>query len=147
MNKKIFLYILLLSLYLPLFIQCENGDKTIDCFPKSTINYQVNLDLPAYQNLAGINGWAYVPGGPLSGTNGLIIVRKSTYEFIAYDRNAPHICPTANSVLEVKDDIYIYCPEDNAKWILNSGQPLKVASISPKTYPTHLIGNTLYISY
>lgn len=147
MNKKIFQYILFLGFTFLLYIQCENGDKTMDCFPNSSISYQIRLDLPAYQNLASIGGWAYVPGGPTSGTNGLIVVRTGSYEFKAYDRNAPHICPTANSILEVKNDIYIYCPEDKAKWILSTGQPLEVASIPPKTYHAQLVGNTVYISY
>ncbi|MDR1876321.1 MAG: hypothetical protein LBQ84_01710 [Flavobacteriaceae bacterium] len=97
--------------------------------------------------MANISGWAYIDAGPLSGTRGLIIVRTGQYEFKAYDRNAPHICPGTNTTLEVINEIYLYCPEDKAKWILSTGQPLEVADRPPKTYNAQMVGNTVYISH
>ncbi len=129
------------------FSGCENGNKTISCFPSSSINVTVDLNLPQFQNLASIGGWAYIGAGPLSGTRGLVIVRKNQNEFIVYDRNAPHICPTNNSTLEVRSDIYLYCPEDGAKWLLSSGQPMEVSERPPKIYPSQFIGNVVYIAY
>ncbi|WP_435526043.1 hypothetical protein [Chryseobacterium indoltheticum] len=55
-------------------------------------------------------------------------------QFKVYDRNAPHLCPDNNTTLEVKSDNSIFCPKDNATWILISGQPTAVSSLPPKTY-------------
>jgi nitrite reductase/ring-hydroxylating ferredoxin subunit len=146
MIKKLILYVLLISL-LSFFTQCENGNKTISCFPNSSIRYSADLNLPQFQKLAGINGYVYIEAGPLTGTKGLILVKIGPNEFKAYDRNPPHICPGSNTGLVVKDDIYLYCPEDGAKWILTTGQPLEVANRSPKTYNAQLVGNMVIISY
>lgn len=145
MIKKLILYILLIS-QLFFFMQCENGNKTISCFPNSSISYSADLNLPQFQKLSGINGYAYIEAGPLTGTKGLILVRIDAIKFLAYDRNAPHICPGQYTRLEVKDDFYIYCPADGAKWSLTSGQPLEIADRAPKIYNAQLIGNTVIIS-
>jgi nitrite reductase/ring-hydroxylating ferredoxin subunit len=59
-----------------------------------------------------------------------------------YDRNAPHICPENNTTLEVKDNISVVCPKDNATWILITGQPTAGASVPPKTYPYNFDANS-----
>ncbi len=145
MIKKIFPYILLLILSFS-FLQCENGNKTISCFPDSSINVTADLNLPQFQKLASVGGWVYIDAGPLSGTRGLILVRTGLYEFKAYDRNAPHICPGENTTLKVENEIYLYCPEDGAKWILRNGQSLEVTSTPPRSYHTQFSGSIVYIS-
>lgn len=142
-NINLFLFYLIFSL----FTHCTNGDKTISCFPNTSINVALDLGLPSNQNLASINGYVYVQAGPLSGTRGLIVINTSQ-GFVAYDRNAPHICPSESSTLEVVDDFYILCPDDGAQWLFN-GQPIgdKAAGRPPKSYPAQLIGNMVYINY
>lgn len=119
-----------------IFNSCANREETVSCFPNTNINVFINLNLPAYQALQNVGGWTYI-NEQESGTKGLILVNTSN-GFIAYDRNAPHICPDANTQLKVVDGIKIVCPKDNAEWILLTGQPIAVASISPKRY---------YVSY
>lgn len=113
---------------------CGSTDDTVSCFPSTPINVTLNLNLPAYNVLNQVGGWMYV-NEQQSGTRGLIIVRASDTNFKVYDRNAPHICPDNNTTLEVKDNISIICPKDNATWILLTGQPTAVSSVPPKTYP------------
>lgn len=113
---------------------CGNREDTVSCFPSTPINVTLNINLPAYYSLNQVGGWIYV-NEQQSGTRGLIVVRASDNSFKVYDRNAPHICPDDNTTLEVKDNISIICPKDNAKWILLTGQPTSVASLPPKTYP------------
>ena len=36
--------------------------------------------------------------------------------------------------LEIKNGNSIFCPKDNATWILITGQPTGVSSLPPKTY-------------
>ncbi|RKS96031.1 hypothetical protein [Chryseobacterium defluvii] len=113
---------------------CGSTDDTVSCFPNTPINVTLNLNLPAYNALNQVGGWIYV-NEQQSGTRGLIIVRASDTNFKVYDRNAPHVCPDSNTTLEVKDNISIICPKDNATWILLTGQPTAGSSLPPKTYP------------
>jgi len=41
----------------------------------------------------------------------------------AYDRNAPHICPAEKTTLIVKEDFFIECEADGARWML-TGSPV-----------------------
>lgn len=135
MKKSISFNLLALLLIISLltFKSCRSGEDTVSCFPDTAINVQLNLNLPAYYPLQTVGGWAYI-NEQSSGTRGLIVVRTAG-GFTIYDRNAPHICPESNTTLVVKDDIKIVCTKDGAEWILLTGQPTKVASIAPKTYP------------
>jgi nitrite reductase/ring-hydroxylating ferredoxin subunit len=137
--KKTFsiLSILTLLIFSNLSINsCGSTDDTVSCFPNTPINVTLNLNLPAYNALNQVGGWIYV-NEQQSGTRGLIVVRASDTSFKVYDRNAPHICPDSNTTLEVKDNISIICPKDNATWILITGQPTAGSSLPPKTYPSN----------
>ncbi|PIE50381.1 MAG: hypothetical protein CSA38_03940 [Flavobacteriales bacterium] len=114
------------------FNSCKNREETIDCFPNVNINVSLNLNLPAYQPLQNVGGWVYI-NEQNAGTKGLLLIR-TTNGFIAYDRNAPHICPSQDTRLKVENDIKIICPKDGAEWILLTGEPVKIAEIPPKRY-------------
>lgn len=126
-------------------VSCERSSETVSCFPESNIYVNLNLNLPAYQNLQSTGGWIYVDEQQ-SGSRGLIVVRTGT-GFKIYDRNAPHICPDSNTTLTVVDNIKIKCAKDNAEWILLTGQPTAVSQVAPKTYAYDYIAasNTLTI--
>jgi len=114
---------------------CGSSEDTVSCFPNAPINVNLNLNLATYNNLNFVGQPIYIDEQQ-SGTRGLIVVRTadSPASFKVYDRNAPHICPDNNTTLEIKDNISIVCPKDNATWILISGQPTAVSSVPPKTY-------------
>lgn len=148
MKRKINASILVLTLIISaLFItnSCSSRDETVSCFPDVNINVVLNLNLPAYQNLQTVGGWIYVDEQS-SGTRGLIVVR-TTNGFKIYDRNAPHICPDANTTLNVENSIKIVCPKDGAEWILLTGEPIKISQLAPKTYSFTIdtVSNTLFI--
>jgi nitrite reductase/ring-hydroxylating ferredoxin subunit len=111
---------------------CSSREDTVSCFPQTSINVILNLNLPAYQNLQTVGGWIYVDEQS-SGTRGLIVVR-TTNGFKIYDRNAPHICPDNNTTLNVVNGIKIVCAKDGAEWILLTGEPIAIAQLAPKTY-------------
>ena len=127
-------FILLMISYLNL-ISCKSNEDTVSCFPQRNISVSLNLNLATYNNLNYIGGWVYI-NEQQSGTNGLIVVRSgdTPATFKVYDRNAPHLCPDNGTILEVKDNISIVCPKDNASWILLTGQPTNISSVPPKTY-------------
>ncbi len=126
---------------------CREREDTVSCFPASPVNVVMNLSLPSYFALQNVGGWVYV-SEQQSGTRGLIVVR-TTQGFKAYNRNAPHLCPSSDTTLEVQNDIKIICPQDGAEWILLTGEPVKTAAIAPKSYPTSYdaFSNTLQIYY
>ena len=133
--KKRFLLIpmLLMSLFLHL-VSCEREQGRVECFPVSPVNVRINLYQPQYISLQNIGGYAIIdlPG---AGSRGIILVRTGENTFKAYDRNAPHICPSDASLLQVKNGISLFCEADGAEWILLTGQPVKIADRAPMTYP------------
>lgn len=141
------LIILLIISSLNITKSCSSREETVSCFPDTSINVFLNLNLPAYQNLQNVGGWIYV-NEQSSGTRGLVIVR-TTNGFKVYDRNAPHICPESSSTLVVDNSIKLTCPKDGAEWILLTGEPIKIAQIPPKTYPSSYdaASNSLSIQY
>lgn len=126
-----------------IFLGCNDDDGQLNCNPQYTVSAVVNIGLPLYSNIE-TRGWTYVDGEG-TGTKGIILVKTTNGTYKAYDRNAPHICPTANSRLEVIEDIKIHCPEDGAEWILLTGQPIAVADRTPRTYAAVRNGNIVTI--
>lgn len=115
---------------------CSERNETVSCFPNSVISVQLNLNLPTYYKLQTVGSWAYI-NEVGAGTNGLIVYRASS-GFMIYDRNAPHICPGSDTILEVKDGTKVICPHDDAEWFLTTGQPLNnTAKTALKTYRSY----------
>lgn len=136
--KKTFSTLTILTFLIFSFLNinsCSSREDTVSCFPNSTINVNLNLNLAAYNNLNFVGQPIYIDEQQ-SGTRGLIVVRTvdNPATFKVYDRNAPHLCPDANTTLEIKNGTSIFCPKDNATWILITGQPTAVANLPPKTY-------------
>ncbi|MFV0305216.1 MAG: hypothetical protein ACK5IC_07035 [Moheibacter sp.] len=144
MNKKYLkiVTVLVILFTLGLSVSCSDDDGQKDCNPAYAISVSINIGLPLYSELE-TRGWTYV-GGAGTGSRGIIVV-KTNSGYKAYDRNAPHICPTVNSTLEVIEDIKLYCPEDEAEWILLTGQPLKGADRAPRTYTAQRVGDIVNI--
>ncbi|MGS0747791.1 hypothetical protein [Halpernia sp. GG3] len=147
MKTKTSLVLILITLIFSALLitnSCGNRQDTVSCFPNSPISVNLNLSLPAYQNLQNVGGYIYV-NEQSSGTRGLIVVR-TTNSFKVYDRNAPHICPGSNTTLEVKDNIKVICPSDGAEWILITGEPINISKVPPKTYPVNYDSSTNILS-
>lgn len=132
-SSKTFLSILLVFSALITYLSCGNREETANCFPNQIISVQLNLSLPAYNNLQNAGGWMYI-SEQQSGTRGLIITRISSTEFKIYDRNAPHLCPDAQTTLEVENGSIVICRKDNAKWFLNTGGPAEKSPFALKQY-------------
>ena len=142
-NKLRGVWVLSLLVLIGFTISCSDDDGQKSCNPAYAISASINVNLPLYSELES-RGWTYV-GGEGTGTRGIIVV-KTTSGYKAYDRNAPHICPTPNSTLEVIDDIKLYCEEDGAEWILLTGEPILIADRSPRVYQAVRNGDIINIS-
>lgn len=121
---------------------CNDDDGQKNCNPVYTISASINVGLPLYSELE-TRGWTYV-GGAGTGSRGIIVV-KTNSGYKAYDRNAPHICPTTKSTLTVIEDIKLFCEEDGAEWILLTGQPILIADRAPRTYTAQRVGDIVNI--
>lgn len=131
--------ILLLGTFILIFQSCNSDDGAVSCVPITTVSVSININLPLYSDLNNPGGWVYV-NGATAGSRGLIVVRTAS-GYKAYDRNAPHICPTDKTTLFVEEDIRIVCKEDGAEWMLLTGQPTKVANRAPRTYQVYVNSN------
>lgn len=54
--------------------------------PLTPVDIAININNPAYVDLAVPGGWLYLTGGSL----GLIVYRRSPDEFVAMDRHCPY---------------------------------------------------------
>ncbi len=54
--------------------------------PLTQVDFQINVNNPAYNDLAVPGGWLYLTGGSM----GIIVYRKSLEEFVALDRHCPY---------------------------------------------------------
>ncbi|MGI9526461.1 MAG: hypothetical protein ACR2MS_05055 [Weeksellaceae bacterium] len=133
--------------FLTFYTSCRNEDTVVNCVPPSYVEASYNLDLPLFANLRQTHGYVVLEPDGTNGSRGIIIVNTGS-RFVAYDRNAPHICPSANSTLVVKDDIIIECPEDGAQWMLYKGEPLneQTNGRTPRQFYVNLIGSDLIIT-
>jgi len=111
---------------------CSNRDDTVSCFPNSNINVIISLNtMPLENSYLQNQQWTYINMDG-SGTRGLILAKTSS-GYIAYDRNAPHICPDNNTTLNVNFPI-VTCPKDNAKWLITNGEPIEISPLPLKRY-------------
>jgi len=122
-NKLRRVWVLSVLIFAGLGMSCNEDDGQKSCNPEYVISASININLPLYSELE-TRGWTYV-GGEGTGTKGIVVVKLTNGSYKAYDRNAPHICPTPNSQLEVIDDSKLHCPEDGAEWILLTGGPIE----------------------
>lgn len=131
-------------------LSCADRDGTVSCFPRQIIDFEVNLNGSTYYQLNNPEGYVYTKGEYGTGIRGLIIYNSGN-GFLAYDRNAPHLCPDGDTTtLEVIKDtdgfLKIYCPKDGAKWLLQNGQPLEKASTPAKQYRVSRSNNGFLLS-
>ena len=131
-----------------IWLSCNPDDTTVDCLPQEHVAAQYNLNLPAYAILQYTGGYYVFPPDGTNGSRGVIVVNTGA-GYRAYDRNAPHICPSNNSTLMVKEDIKLVCPADGAEWILRSGEPLndQTQGRTPRRFYTQVEANILTITF
>lgn len=87
-----------------IFSACKKGDEQIQYV---FVDFEVSLNDPQFIDLQAVGGWVYVTGG----VRGIVIYRKNTDEFLAYERNCPYRpgddcarCYVMNDNVTVKDD-------------------------------------------
>lgn len=126
LNKN-YLKLIIVSFLMICVSACNNDQGRSSCMPHSYVNARYSLNTPQLIPLQSPMGYVVLNPDGTNGGRGLILVNTGA-RFLAYDRNAPQICPTAKSTLEVVDGLRVVCPEDGAEWILNTGMPVNPAT-------------------
>ncbi len=104
---KIIIPILLAFSALKTLNSCSNREETTSCFPNQFISVQLNLSLPSYYPLTTFGGWVYIFRTAIWEPR-LNRLSRTNDGFKIYDRNAPHICPSTDTTLEVEMEAWSF---------------------------------------
>lgn len=140
--KKLLIVTLFLITVSFTFSSCNRNNQVV---PYVAIDTYLNLNLPAYINLNGISGWAYVTGG----NEGLIVYRQTQNVFMVYDRYCTYNVDGSCGAASVDStNITISCECDGSQYQLFDGAVLQ----GPATTNLHQyrsdydeLNNTLHI--
>jgi hypothetical protein len=108
---------------------CKKDNGTI---PEVYVDFYLYLTQPEFAKLNAVGGWVYVTGG----VKGIIIFKKSSNEFAAYERSCPYDPNAANARITV-DNSNIIGVDNNcgSKFNLMDNSILSApATRSMKTY-------------
>lgn len=114
--------ILLLILF-TLSVSCESDDnlRRNPNLLNINVNYEINLNLPQFNNLNFSGNSVYVPG---QGNQGLIIVNSGS-SYLAWDAADPNLVPSECSRLIIDGlNAESTCDEPPNSYSLITGQPL-----------------------
>lgn len=114
--------------------------------PLAVVDININVNLPAYNNLAVIGGWLYINGG----SEGLIVYRKGPDEFIALDRHCTYrpedLCRVYVDDSEVIARDTVSTDHCGSAFLLMDGSVVQgPAALGLKQYHTTFNGTWLHI--
>ena len=103
--------------FLP-FLLCQSKCNDSDQFiPYVPVDFEINIDLPAYIDLSVPSGHIAVSGG----SQGLILYRYTLDQFVALDRHATADIPAGCQVQVEEDGLILTDPCSNAQWLIIDG--------------------------
>ena len=107
----------LLALVLLIFVVCTSCRDRNRNIPFIQTDFELNLNLPTYQNLNVPTGWIYVSGG----SRGIIIYRHTQDQFVAFDRHSTFEVDAGCQVDVLEDNITIEDPCSGSQWLIIDG--------------------------
>jgi hypothetical protein len=130
-----------LCVILCLFFACKKKNK--DPIPEAYISFYLNISSTLYLNLATVGGWEYITGG----YKGIVIYRKSSEEFIAFERACPNDWEIDSAFVSVEPSgLILKCKSCSSEYLILDGSIVKgPTSIPLKQYKTSFDGQTLHI--
>lgn len=123
-----------------LFSNCKKETPGV---PYVYVNLQLYPSDPQYINLNAVGGWVYITGG----YRGILIYRKSTTEFMAYDRSCTNDPGNADEFVKVDaNNIEAVDSHCGSRFIITDGSVTKgPAGLPLKAYQTSFDGAVLRI--
>jgi hypothetical protein len=98
--------------------RCNDKNQFIPYVP---VDFQINVDLPAYIDLSVPSGHLEVSGG----SQGIILYRYTLDQFVALDRHATADISAACQVQLEEDGLILSDPCSNSKWLIIDGSVLE----------------------
>ena len=137
--KYIFLF-LFSSIFVILLANCR---KDQDVIPYVAVDISFSVSDPNFFDLNSVGGWVYIIGG----SRGIIVYKKSSTEFMAYDRHCTYKPSTSCAKVDVdKSQITAVDSCCGSKFLLTDGSVVSSpATIPLKSYQTTFDGNVVHI--
>ncbi|MDF2438248.1 MAG: hypothetical protein K0Q95_2624 [Bacteroidota bacterium] len=134
-------HLLFLALCITVIGSCkkENNNNV----PNTPVDIYIYTNNPSFVNLSVVGGWVYVTGG----IRGILVYRKSTSEFMAYDRNCTYQ-PDQPCATVVMENTNISATDTccHSRFSIYDGTVYQgPASVPLKAYATSFDGSVLHI--
>ena len=132
MKIRYFFYI-----FLFLFASCNKANRN-NPIPNLPFYITINLELPSYNALQGVGGYAYVQGA----NQGIVVYRKSINEFVAFDRRSPAQTNACSLPLIIDENNALQLIDSctQAKFSLYDGSILSGSEYGLRQYQTFFNG-------
>lgn len=133
---KVLIFFMMSILLLGASCKKKNNSHPVPSVP---VDINININLPSYNALTGVGGWAYVPGG----SKGIVVYRRSIDEFVAFDRHSPANDGTCEQPLETDEDNFLQLNDlcNNATFSLYDGSPTSNSDYGLRMYQTFFDGS------
>lgn len=112
----------------PLLLQarCESIQQDIPYVP---VDFEINVNLPAYQALTVPTGHMMLSGG----SKGVVVYRYTLDQFVALDRHATAEISEGCQVTVSDDGLFLEDPCSDSRWLIIDGSVID----GPATIPLH----------
>ncbi len=122
-----------------LFLSGACKKNTTNPVPSIPFDLTININLPSYNSLTGVGGWAYVDG---IGSKGVVVYRSNTDQFVAFDRHSPADGGACDQPLVTNEDNFLQLddPCNNARFSLIDGSPISGSEYGLRQYSTFYDG-------
>lgn len=124
-----------------ILLSCNKNDN--GRIPLVNVNIRIYTTDPDFQKVSTTGGWEYITGG----SRGIVIYRKSSYEFVAFERHCPYKPDDACGQVEVDaSDVVLEDKCCGSKFIITDGSIINGPSEIPlKQYQTTFDGQVLRV--
>ncbi|HLG02922.1 MAG TPA: hypothetical protein VI731_04965 [Bacteroidia bacterium] len=113
--------------------------------PETYVNLTIYVNDPQNMPLTAVGGWKYFTGG----YRGLIIYRKGTSEFSAYDRACPYKVDESSSIVSVdtSNNVIMKDYSCESQFLMSDGSPISGPAVVPlKAYRCVFDGSVLEVT-
>jgi hypothetical protein len=113
--------------------------------PAAFSSIYINLNLPAYNGLRTVGGYAYIGDG---GVRGIILYHQAQFNYIAYERNCSYRPNEACATVDVDiSTLFMHDPCCHSQFDFSTGMPTGGPAWRPlRKYETLLSGSDLTIT-
>ena len=134
-------YLIYISIAICVIAGCKKDSQ--DNVPNTAIDVYLYTNNPSFINVSTVGGWVYVTGG----VRGILIFRKSTTEFMTYDRNCTyHSSDACATVVVDANNITATDTCCHSSFSLYDGSVYHGPAAAPlKAYSNTFDGNVLHI--